>query len=381
MENFTKEKNNENQNFIGLKKIKESFKVFGPIGALSGFVSDVITPIAPVIDYLAIGLIFITILLALLYYFKKKENKIFQYARFFPHSIVLTIVIGGFALAGVNSENGYFADNFESVSNMQSSIFNIEKGINRIEGKVDDMKSDISEIKSAVTVKMSDIDNRLMEIEKKISGGVLIENPSNLEEYLINCMICYNNANYKEAELLFDKIFALEYYKYDLAYLYYEVLLNNYNSDIERIAIKLKGSKFYTQSNYFKLAEMEHNLTGIDYFIKLSKVEINDNDLKAFMENVKAKSFYVSVQSYPSMNDLIGFWTPIFVQNQKTLGLKINKAKRLFFDYSSTYKRYLSNTSYSNDENTVFNFYQNSYTQKENDIKKCRRAWEQLISK
>lgn len=34
--------------------IKRSFKYFAPIAAVSGFISDVITPIAPVIDYLAI---------------------------------------------------------------------------------------------------------------------------------------------------------------------------------------------------------------------------------------------------------------------------------------------------------------------------------------
>ena len=131
----------------------------------------------------------------------------------------------------------------------------------------------------------------------------------------------------------------------------------------------------------FKLAELVHNFDGIDFFIRLEDIPIKDQVLKAYIQNIKSKSFYISVQNYPTViNDLMCYWTKQFVKNDETLGLKILKAKSLFFDYIKSYQEFLVSTSYSNDENAVYDFYNQQYDQeyeKSQDI--CKAAWDTLL--
>lgn len=357
---------------------KDSVKVFGPIGAVSGFVSDVITPIAPIIDYLAIGLLALTTILTIMYFFKRGIEQKGKFVAFLPKSIILTIIIGAFSLMGFNTDNGFFGDNFESINSLQSSIFNIEKGVQRIEGKVDNIQKDLGDIKDAVTTKMSDIDSRLSDIEKKVSDGVMISNPSNLEEYLINSMISYNTGNLKETERMLEKIFNENYIKYDLVQLYYEVLLNNYNADIDRIHILIEKKGFSKSSNYFELVELESNNNGLAYYKKLEKYSLEDPILKAYLENSKAKSFYIDVQNFSqAMTPLMCYWTTNLSENKKLLGMNIIKAKSIFFNYSLAFKKYQSNTSYSGDNNAVWDFYLKSNNDQCN-LKEAEATWKKL---
>jgi hypothetical protein len=362
---------------IDKEKVKNAAKVFGPIGVVSGFISDVITPLSPVLNWVTLGLLSVTILTGLLSLLKRGGINFIPIQKYLPQLIILTIVFGLFSLLGFKSENGFFGDNFESISNLQKSVFKIEKGVERIENKVDAIQEGITEIKDIVKVDISEIDKRLIEIESKISGGILISNPSNLEEYLINCMISYNTGNFKDTEIMFEKIFNDGYFKYDLIYKYYEVLLNNYNGDVDRIEILINQKNYSKDNIMFKLAELEHNENGVEYYIKLNRMLVQDTILKSFMENIKIKSFYIDVQKYGvDMNDLIGYWTPIFLKNDKVLGSRIINSKRFFFDYSSTWKRYVSNTSYSNDENTVHSFYKSTITNQKTSTK----VWSRISS-
>lgn len=358
------------------KTVKDSLKVFTPIGAITGFVSDVITPILPIIDYLAIGLLGATLVLSTLYYKKHKSAIEIKLAAFLPNSIILTVIIGGFSLLGLNSPNGFFAENIDSVASLQQSLFNIEQGVQRVEQKVDNMQEDISVIKESVTTKVSDIDTRLSQIEKQISDGTLVSNPSTLEEFLINAMVHYNMGNFKEAEIMFEKVFNEGYLKYDLAQIYYEVLLNNYNVDYDRIHILLKDKPFTKNTLFFSLAELEANNSGIKYYKEIEKITIEDSVLKSFVENIKSKSFYIDVQKYASkIDELMCYWTPKFLENKEVLGLKIMRSRKLFFNYVLAYKKYLENTSYSSDENAVFDFYNTSGARPNCNSKAAKAAW------
>lgn len=358
---------------------KDSVKVFGPIGAISGFISDVITPIAPIIDYLAIGLLVLTTILSVIYYFRRGLEDKGKLISFLPRSIVLTVIIGVFSLIGFNTENGYFGDNFESINSLQSSIFNIEQGVKRIEGKVDNIQKNIGDIKDAVTNKMSDIDSRLSEIEKKISDGVMISNPSNLEEYLINSMISYTTGNLKETERMLEKVFNENYIKYDLVQLYYEVLLNNYNADIDRIHILIQKKGFSKISNYFELVELELNNDGLSYYKKLDKYSKEDPILMAYLENSNAKSFYVDVQNFRQvMSSLMCYWTNNLSENKKLLGMNIIKAKSIFFNYSQAFKKYQSNTSVTGDNNAIWDFYLGDTNFSKCNLNEAEAVWKKF---
>ena len=244
--------------------------------------------------------------------------------------------------------------------------------------------SDIKDIKIMVSSDLKDIDNRISEIENKISKGSKVNSPKNLEDYLINASISYATSDFKETELMLEKIFKEGYIKYDLVSMYYEVLFNNYNGDTERINQKIDGSYLKSDNLIRQLVELDYNNSGINYYIKLEKFKIQDSVLRAFMENNKAKTFYVDSQKYPEMTDLIKFWSPKMSQNEKLLGVRLIKAKPLFFSYNNAYKKYLLNTSYTNDENAIWRFYnqQNGYTaENDEERKSVANIWLKMVNK
>lgn len=132
-------------------QILESSKVFGPIGAIAGFIGDVITPLGSYISWISIALLAITSILIIIYIFNKSVSKINSITKYLPKSFVLTIVFGFFSLIGINSEKGFFGDNIETIANLQSSLFNIEEGMKRVENKVDYISKGVSEIKDIVS--------------------------------------------------------------------------------------------------------------------------------------------------------------------------------------------------------------------------------------
>jgi len=245
--------------------------------------------------------------------------------------------------------------------------------------------SDIKDIKIMVSSDLKDIDNRISEIENKISKGSKVNSPKNLEDYLINASISYATSDFKETELMLEKIFKEGYIKYDLVSMYYEVLFNNYNGDTERINQKIDGSYLKSDNLIRQLVELDYNNSGINYYIKLEKFKIQDSVLRAFMENNKAKTFYVDVQKYPEMQDLMKFWSPKMSQNEKLLGVRLIKAKPLFFSYNNAYKKYLLNTSFTNDENAIWRFYnQNSpafIAQNDEERKSAANSWSKIVNK
>ena len=177
---------------------------------------------------------------------------------------------------------------------------------------------------------------------------------------------------------MFENIFNTGYIKYDLAKFYYEALTNNYNLDYNRIHNLLKSKQFTKNTLFFTLAEIESNKDGVKYYKELDKINIKDPVLRSYMQNLKAKSFYINVQNYrDQMGELMCYWTLKFSENKEVLGLKLVNAKDLFFNYVSSYKKYVGSTSYSSDDNAVFDFYASSGTG-DCDKEAAKAAWTNL---
>ena len=85
------------------------------------------------------------------------------------------------------------------------------------------------------------------------------------------------------------------------------------------------------------------------------------------------------------MLDLMKFWSPKMSQNEKLLGMRLIKAKPLFFSYNNAYKKYLLNTSFTNDENAIWRFYnQNSpnfIAQNDEERKSVANTWLKMVNK
>ncbi len=238
------------------------------------------------------------------------------------------------------------APGFNYLNDLKNQIDQLNKKVEKVEKNVENLNSQVQSI-----------DSRIAEIESKIKSKTKIATPNSLEDFLVNSMLAYNENDYKTAENMLDNVFKEGYVKYDLVYKYYDVLFNNYDGDDDLINKKISKSAL-NGNQLVTLVNIDYNNSGVEYYTKLNNIKIENPILKSYLENKKAKNFYIDVQKYgDKMNEIMSKWTPIFAQNEKNLGKRIIKAKPLFFDYIKTVKSYFENTSYSNDENYVWNFY------------------------
>jgi phosphoglycolate phosphatase-like HAD superfamily hydrolase len=240
-----------------------------------------------------------------------------------------------------------------------------------------EMGNDLKEVKTLLKDDLTDIDSRITEIENKISAGSKVSNPKTLDDYLINSILSYNENDYKTSELMLEKVFKEGYVKYDLVYKYYDVLYNNYNGDIDLINNKI-GRSVLNNNQLLKLVELDYNYSGVEYYVKLDKININDPFLKAYIENKKAANFYVDVQKYAEkMTPLMAYWGSTFEKNEKQMGRRIIKCKKLFFDYNKTVKSYFEGASATKDENYIWKFYSTSFDSQA--IKDGKSVWKKLV--
>jgi hypothetical protein len=192
-------------------QIRKSAKILAPIGALGGFISDVLTPLGPITKYLFICSLAICFILLILYVLNKK--KLAQ--NYLPSSIILAIVFGGFFVLNNNTENGILGDNVESIANLQNSLFSIQETVDRVEDKVDviDEKLDV----------------RFDKIEDLIKSSNPIANPRTANDFILNAYLYKNSGNLPKSEYAFEQFFKLTgLEKYDLYLDYFLVLKTNY---------------------------------------------------------------------------------------------------------------------------------------------------------
>ncbi len=262
------------------------------------------------------------------------------------------------------------APGFNYLNDLKNQIDQLNKKVEKVEKNVENLNSQVQSI-----------DSRIAEIESKIKSKTKIATPNSLEDFLVNSMLAYNENDYKTAEIMLEKVFKEGYIKYDLVYKYYDVLFNNYDGDDEVISKKLAQGSLKNDL-LIKLVELDYNYSGVEYYIKLGKINISDPLLKAYMENKKAKTFFVDVQKYDNkMMSIMAYWSPIFDKNDKKLGKRMIKSKPLFFDYGKTVKAYFENTSYSSDENYVWKFYSESYFEGQQEaVKAAPDVWNKLIN-
>lgn len=280
-------------------------------------------------------------------------------------------------------DNGDFKQAGEIIASIQTNnpefnyINDLKNQLDQLSKKVEKVEKNVENLSSQV----QSIDSRIAEIESKINAKTKIAIPNSLEDYLINSILAYNENDYKTSEIMLEKVFKEGYIKYDLVYKYYDVLFNNNDGDDD--LIKQKISQGILKDNQLtKLVELDYNYSGVEYYIKLNKINIIDPFLKAYMENKKAKTFFVDVQKYgDKMMSLMAYWYPIFDKNEKKLGKRMIKSKPLFFDYGKTVKAYIENTSYTSDENYVWKFYSESFfVLHQEAVKTAPEVWKNLTN-
>ena len=231
-------------------------------------------------------------------------------------------------------------------------------------GYLNDIKNDINKLNERINNVESivkNIDSKLNELYTKISDAKITNKPSSTEEFLINARVFYQKSSFKEAEEMYVNLFNSGYIKLDLAIQFYETIYNNYDGDEEKVN-QVVTKLTLEDKTMINLAKLLFTYSGIKFYKNISNIQIKNDILKAYVQNIKAKSFYSDGQflnQNPNYKGFFDYWTYQFYDNHKKMGIKLIKVKNQFFDYNQAVKDYYNGTSYGGGDPTVFDFYMN----------------------
>lgn len=352
----------ENQSGLGLR-IKNASKIFAPIGGAVGFISDILQPISSVIHVLTVICAIITITLFILYLLRKRRLIYQQLSEYFSQFFVFTVVLCFFWYLGSTSENGFMADNFEAMSDFQSFL-------------VENVKSDAKDGEDISKVFIAGSAALPNTYYLDISNNMLRQGKLAAEDQVVNSIVYYKNGHYDQAALLLDSVFVQGNLKYDLLYRYYESLFYVFKGDTAEVAVKL-SSVGLSGNPLMKLAKNAFLFDGVEYYSKLSEISLSDPLLRAFAENLKAKSLFADLKHfYLYENFALEHWIPAMRQNQTALGKNLVHAQDFFFDYAGSYKAYLAATTHESDGHFVWDWPINDPEKKS----LAERMWKRIIS-
>lgn len=319
------------------QKIQEASAVFGPLSGVFGFIGDVITPLVPILPILTAGLAGACLIIGIAYGVKKKRNKETEVPRYLPQMIILTIVFLIFTIMGYGNKRGFMGEHVELIADLQSALFKIEKAAGFEE---DEEPVPIPATKNNVPTASSLIDSHYGELQKRILAGAYTDIPKSVEDVLVNAMVFSNIGNLKQADSSFVKLFKEGYIRYDLTYKFYETLFTRFEGNDDSIRLRI-GAAGLTDNEMMKLAVVDFHHSGVSYYAQVGQINITTPELKAFAENLKARSLCDDADRFGLYrNYMIGYWSPVWQNNAEKLDRRIIKTRKYFFDYQKMLDRY-----------------------------------------
>jgi len=272
------EKNNIKQN------LQPALKFAGILATVGGFIGDVLSPLGPILNYLLyLSIIVLIISIILLVLLPKSKKQVFKMASL--SSLFFSIIFGVFVNLNKDSENGFFGDNVEFVSDFQASL-------NIIEVKLDEISDQIE----VVDEKLEIVDDKIDDLASLIKNSDPINNPSSAKDHIVNAYIFSERGNLVKAQSSFETYFNLtEQYKVD-------VLLD-----------------------YAKVLESNEGFSSVKYFFENLK-QNNDNGI------IAAELIYTSNSKVSLAKDLMKLQEEDIIFRWALLTLKVDT----FFEISST---------------------------------------------
>ena len=274
------EQNNIKQN------LQPALKFAGILATVGGFIGDVLSPLGPILNYLLyLSIIVLIISIILLVLLPKSKKQVFKMASL--SSLFFSIIFGVFVNLNKDSENGFFGDNVEFVSDFQASL-------NIIEVKLDEISDQIE----VVDEKLEIVDDKIDDLASLIKNSDPINNPSSAKDHIVNAYIFSERGNLVKAQSSFETYFNLtEQYKVD-------VLLD-----------------------YAKVLESNEGFSSVKYFFENLK-QNNDNGI------IAAELIYTSNSKVSLAKDLMKLQEEDIIFRWALLTLKVDT----FFEMSSTTK-------------------------------------------
>ena len=254
------------------EQIKKSGSLLATISAAGGFIADVLTPLGPFTQWLFFIFIVLTIIFYISYVKKKSSG-----VKFFPASLILTVLFGVLFLVNGGSKKGILGDNIDSISSLQNSLFNLQESVDRIEEK---------------------IDLGFDKIENLIKLNNPIENPTSPKDHIVNAYLYMSSGLLKKSQFSFEEYFRLTNdFKVDVLLDYSEVFESNNGF----ISLKKQLSLFPINDVTRLISLVKNSLDKKELIIKLLNDSLNEPNLvKWFILTYDENPFGSSVFCKPN---------------------------------------------------------------------------------
>ena len=257
------------------------------ISSVTGFVSDFLSPLGPVLKYISfLGFSFL-LFFVLIYFLKKSDFFKSLILPSFTFSVISTV----FYFINSFSSNGVLSDNITFINDFQQQLSIVKEDIRRVEKKVEVVEEKVEVVEEKVEVVEEKVDelsevvfSEFKKIESLIDESNPFSNPKTADEFLINSFIYKNSGNTKKSIESFKSFFSLTNdYKIDLLIEYYNLL----RSELGKRGAK-KEMEFSQLSEYIYNIE---NLKGFKLFEFIDQSKVNDN-IKKWTYIYKYYEFY-----------------------------------------------------------------------------------------
>jgi len=257
------------------------------ISFVTGFVSDFLSPLGPILKYISILGFSILLIITLIYFLKKSD--------FFKNLILPTstfsVMSSVFFFINSFSSNGILSDNITFINDFQQQLSIVKEDIKRVEKKEEVVEEKVEVVEEKVDQLSEEVFSEFEKIESLIEESNPFLNPKTADEFLINSFIYKNIGNTKKSIESFKSFFSLTNdFKIDLLIEFYQLL----RSELGKNRAK-KEMEFSEYSEYIYNIE---NLKGYKLFEFIEQSKVDDN-IKKWTYIYKYYDLYDVDNSYP----------------------------------------------------------------------------------
>jgi len=320
------------------QRLKDSSKIFAPVGGIIGIVSDLMEPLAFAMHVITVICGTTTIVLFVFYLIRKRKEIYAVVSEYFFNFFIFTIILIFFWILTANSEKGFLADNFKVMSDLQNVLV---KNFTSSEEELEEPPVETTIEKPA-------------SYYVDIALNQLRVGKSSVENQIVNGFIYHKNGHYELAALVLDSAVKQGAMKYDLFYRYYESMFYELQGDSDAINSRISAAGL-SGNELMAVARIDFLYRGLEYYRALDDLALSDKELLAFAQNLKAKSLFADLHHYYKYESFaLEHWIPIMKKNQAKLGKNLVNIRDFFFDFQDSYHRFVQSTSHETDQHFVW---------------------------
>lgn len=357
-------------------EFRRAFRTFSIIGSCFGAISDVLSPLAPILHIVAIILGVLTLCVLLIYLVPRLFGARLAWAgNYLGRLTILTVIFFLFSMLGVGKPNGFLAANFDVIAQLQSDWLGITA--ENVEAEEPESSAE-QNVPVVVSADWKSFLEQRSEIRSLVASGQLIESPVAPRDVLVSAMVLYNKGDYRNAVPLFETFLSKGPMPIDILARYYEALFYDKMGNREAVKTHLGEAGLY-ENPRIRVAELAALSTGVPYYAELEKLNISDPLLLAYAQNLKSGTLYADAASYGPYGAYIeAYWSVQFSRNQSKIGLKLEKLQDYFLDYPAAVNEFSAGQLCSMNGSVPTGW--RGLSENSADSRNCRRIWQRVAS-